>query len=341
MRILVTGGLGVIGSCFCRSALSLGHSVTVLDSCEEPRNEWNASWLSDLGVRVRKERMESADLAEALDHDLVVHAAAFTGIPSSADRPDDDWVSNVDATRRLLDVLRSASSPPPTVVLSSVKPYRLDAEIATYAGPSLVRYGWSPGVACSEDWPLDPDEPYAASKMAQSAVCVAYARTYGLPLVVFRCSNLYGPGPCHGPRHGWLTWFCISAAIGRPIVIQGDGMQSRDMLHADDVTSAVFCALGSMESVRGRLYNIGGGAPNVISVREAALELQGLAGGTPVNLAYGQGRKFEDLAFVTDHGRFTAATGWTPQVGVTHGLRSVYEWAVQNRDALAGLYEGV
>lgn len=338
MNIFVTGGLGVIGSFFCRRALELGHGVTVLDACEEPRNEWLAGQLESLGARIRRERMETADLSEVLDHNLVLHAAAFTGIPSSADRPDDDWVSNVDATRHLLNALRGSASPPVTVVLSSVKPYKIDhVPVVSETVGSAERWAWRPDVAVDENWPLDPDEPYAASKMAQSAICLAYARTYGLPLTVFRCSNLYGPGPCHGPRHGWLTWFCISAAIGRPIVVQGDGMQSRDMLHAADVADAVVAAYAHIDKVSGKLFNLGGGSPNVISVGEAAAALQAFG----AKVESGPGRRFEDRVFVTDHSRFTHLTGWRPGVGVRDGLDSVYRWAVDNCESLSRLYEGL
>src|ERR1700690_1923318 len=105
MKIFVTGGLGVIGSSFCKTLLQ-NNNIIVLDACEEPRNEWMAQELSSMGVKIRKERMETADLSEVLDCDLILHAAAFTGIPFSSQRPDDDWLSNVEATRNLLNTLR-------------------------------------------------------------------------------------------------------------------------------------------------------------------------------------------------------------------------------------------
>jgi CDP-paratose 2-epimerase len=334
MKVFVTGGLGVIGSSFCKTLLQDSNNITVLDACEEPRNEWMASELSLMGVKIRKERMETADLSEALDCDMILHAAAFTGIPFSSQRPDDDWLSNVEATRNLLNTLRLSNKRPNTVILSSVKPYDLSGHECTLEG---TRYSWGEGVAVDEKWPLDPDEPYAASKMSQSAISVAYAKTYDLPLIVFRCSNLYGAAPCHGPRHGWLTWLCISAALGVPITIQGDGFQCRDMLYADDVTSAVFAANDSMSKIKGNLFNLGGGPRNVISVAEAAAILHEMSG---VKILQGPSRKFEDLVFITNVNKFISSTSWTPGVGTVDGIKKIYTWAVQNADTLRNLYAG-
>ncbi len=155
---------------------------------------------------------------------------------------------------------------------------------------------------------------------------------------MFRCSNLYGPAPSHGPRHGWLTWFAISAAIGRPLTVQGRGYQTRDMLHADDVFSACIAAAAHPEQTSGQLYNLGGGMTNAISVQEAADVLSELGG---VPQLRGEGRRFEDPIFVTDHSKFTGVTGWRPAVDVGTGLRQVFEWARQNKADLLKLYEGV
>jgi CDP-paratose 2-epimerase len=346
VRHWVSGICGVVGSCFAREMLARGDTVIGIDACEEPRNRWLGERLIaeyPRAVTIHKERLEKASartLNEALSCDTILHAAASTGIPHSAEDPDDDWVSNVDATKYLLDALRLAKSDeirvPPTVVLSSVKPYRIDIG----AHETETRYSWTKGV--NERAPLEPDEPYAASKMAQSALAQAYARTYDLPIVTFRCSNLYGPAPCHGPRHGWLTWFCISAALGRVLEIQGNGKQTRDMLHTSDVTAAVLRAFAGLplgEPLSGEVFNLGGGHENAISVQEAAAKLMVVEPKLQLTLA--PGRKHEDPVFVTDTTKFMRATGWRPKRNVDDGLLDVFGWAVENRAALAALYAGV
>jgi len=343
MRMLVTGALGVVGSEFALGMLKAGQTVVCLDSGDDRRHAWNAMRLKKVGGSrfvLHPGRIERADwefLQEQVGAaDLVLHAAASTGIPYSGQAPLDDWRSNVDATLALLEALRKVERKPPFVALSSVKPYRTK-HLSLAEGETRWNnvYG---DLGLDEDVPLEPDEPYAASKMAQSGMVMAWARSYDLPATVLRCSNLYGSAPCHGPRHGWLTWFAISAATGRPLEIQGSGKQTRDMLHTIDVASAVMLAGENIERLAGEVFNIGGGVDNTISVMEAAYELEGLSGGR-TEWAYAPGRRHEDMFVAADHGRFTDATGWEPQIGVLDGLKMVFEWACDNADELRVVYD--
>lgn len=341
-RILVTGGLGVVGSTIARRLLAEEYMVDVLDADEAPRNDWicrSFPFRSENCIVVWRGRLEHGVVRDAYPEknelpldaiiaraDYVIHCAASTGIPHSVLHPDDDWRSNVDATRVLLDSIRRSGRTIPTVVLSSVKPYKIPSGGCT-------EYG------LTEKDVLAPDEPYAASKAAQSMLAMAYARSYNLPIVTFRCSNLYGPAPCHGPRHGWLTWFAISAAIGRPIEVQGTGEQTRDMLHADDVYAACMLALKDASRLSGRVFNLGGGFSNRISVADAASRCVSLAGGGEIRTA--PARAMDDLHVYVSTGAFLRATGWRAQVNVEEGLAGVFAWAKANADELRKLYEGV
>jgi CDP-paratose 2-epimerase len=355
MKILVTGGLGVIGSCFAENMLKEGHEVSIIDSGTAPRNHWLHKKLirscKEIEPRSLQSIASTSWFVEELEKfDLVLHAAASTGIPHSAKDPNFDWENNVDASKALCDALRKCSKPPKTVVLSSVKPYDLRG-MPTIEKETCYETANPYHGGVDESYPLDPDEPYAASKAAQSALCIAYARTYNLPLTVFRCSNLYGPAPCHGPRHGWLTWFAISAALGRPLIVQGTGKQTRDMLHADDVTSAVLAAAEHIGDCSGQLFNLGGGQINTVSVMEAAEWIKDYVdddGDSPVQIQWDRqgGRRFEDKLFVTNHSKFTDLTGWTPQRVLLDqdgdpALVDIVDWAFQNAEELRPLYEGL
>ena len=335
MKILTTGGLGVIGSYFATMMAYYGNQVTIIDSAEEQRNHFIKDKLPK-NISVRVEKLETANLNDISDYDLVLHAAAHTGIPHSIVDPNRDWTDNVDATKHLLDAIRLAKKAPNVVVLSSVKPYKTDNDCDLFGD----RYVWkNKRTGFDETTELEPDEPYAASKMAQSALCMAYARSYNLPITVFRCSNLYGPAPSHGPRHGWLTWFCLSAALDRGIEVQGNGCQVRDMLFVTDICSAVLLAHEHMPKLKGNVYNIGGGEKNSVSVKEAANIIKDILPRTTIT--YGEGRQHEDLIFITDYSRFYNATGWVPQFSVKQGIGSILDWALSNKKELQEAYFGV
>ncbi len=265
--------------------------------------------------------------------DRILHAAASTGIPYSGQAPLDDWSRNVGGTIEVLEAVRA--NPRPLVVLSSVKPYGLTKLVAMERGDHFALSGY----AVDEAFPLEPDEIYAASKAAQSLVCQAYARTYDLPIVVFRCSNLYGPAAPHGPRHGWVTWLCIQAALGWTIEIQGTGKQTRDMLFASDVESAALLAFAALEAGdvdRGRIFNLGGGSSALISPLQLVEMLRAM--GAKFDTRQAPGRKNEDMLFCTDSSAVQRDLGWERKVPVHEGVARVYEWAVANRDALGEVY---
>ncbi len=328
MKYLITGGLGVIGSLISQRLLEQGHTVNIIDDGTDPRHDFNAPE-TDVILNNRVEELAPNILAELVEQsDRVLHAAASTGIPYSTTEPLDDWRRNVDGTLALLEALRRY--PRPTVVLSSVKPYGLGA-LNSMERPTRFELS---GNGVGESYPLLPEEPYGASKAAQSLLAHAYARSYALPLTVFRCSNLYGPAACHGARHGWLTYFCIQAAIGQTIAIQGKGNQTRDMLFWTDVLAAAEASWNAGGS--GLILNLGGGRYNTTSPLEAVATLRSL--GASVETRSGPGRVHEDELFVTDTAAAGYALDWKPLVNVEDGIARVYEWACANRKKLARVY---
>jgi CDP-paratose 2-epimerase len=335
-RYLVTGGLGVIGSCMARRLIEAGHEVEIIDGGVSDRHRWTRERLIGFHpvianptvygrIRYRPFNTSEDDcrgyLFDAVSEcDAVIHAGASTGIPYSVTDPVGDWRENVEGTRYLLDALRNA--PRPTVVLSSIKPYRVEP---------------LPPNGLDESAVLEPDEPYAASKAAQSMLCMAYAKSYGLPVVTMRCSNLVGAGAPHGRRHGWATWFAISAAIGKRITVQGSGNQSRDLLYSDDILSACLLGLENADRLKGEVFNLGGGVNNQVTVRGVADFLKGLC--KDVEIVSGPARAMDDEKVFVDTSKLRQATGWEPKVGALDAVRRVLAWAQENRGALAKIYE--
>src|ERR1700722_19633654 len=155
MKILITGGLGVIGSYFA-NLMASDHQITIIDSAEEQRNIFIKDRLPK-NIDIRIEKLETANLNDIGNYDLVLHAAAHTGIPHSIVDPNRDWVDNVDATKHLLDAIRIAKKAPNVIALSSVKPYKTDHDCQIEGD----RYVWrKKKIGLDETTELEPDEPY-------------------------------------------------------------------------------------------------------------------------------------------------------------------------------------
>jgi CDP-paratose 2-epimerase len=181
----------------------------------------------------------------------------------------------------------------------------------------------------SERRPLDFHSPYGCSKGAADQYVIDYARTFGLPAVVFRMSCIYGPHQFGNEDQGWVAHFLIRALKDQPITLYGDGMQVRDILFVEDLVDAFLLAQAHMPSIGGRAFNIGGGASNTISLLEL-LDLIGELNGVRPDVRSGAWRPGDQRYYVSDTRAFQEATGWTQKVDVRNGVRRLYEWLAGN-----------
>jgi CDP-paratose 2-epimerase len=126
------------------------------------------------------------------------------------------------------------------------------------------------GVICGVDETrnLDFHSPYGCSKGAADQYCRDYFRIYGLKTIVLRQSCIYGYRQFGIEDQGWVAWFCIAYALGKPITIYGDGKQIRDVLFIDDLVKAFELAFKNRRKAAGQIFNIGGGPHNTMSLHE-------------------------------------------------------------------------
>lgn len=249
MKILVTGGAGFIGSNLCRELLARPEveGVTVLD-------DFSTGFLSNiesLPVEVINDTILRRDVVEELvnRNDSVVHLAAQASVPLSIKDPLSSHEVNVNGTIGILEACRRFQKP------------------FIFASSSAV-YGQTQKLPIREEDAAAPASPYAADKLAAESYVLAYGSTYRLPVVAFRFFNVYGPlqSPDH-PYAAVIPSFIDAVLAGRPLVIYGDGSQSRD-----------FTYVGSLVSV----------------LADAAV--QGVTSPLPVNLAFGTRTTIVDLA---------------------------------------------
>jgi CDP-paratose 2-epimerase len=342
-RVLVTGGAGFVGTNLVSRLVDDGEEVVVLDSLARAGVERNLQWLKAThGERVRFERGDVRDRSAVRRSmrgvDAVFHLAAQVAVTTSLDDPVEDLRVNVDGTVNVLEEARRLDEAPFVLFTSTNKVYgalpdlelRRTGDRWTPADPGVSAHG------LSETRPLDFCTPYGCSKGAADQYVLDYAKSYGLPSVVFRMSCIYGPHQHGNEDQGWVAHFAIRALDDDPITLYGDGAQVRDLLFVDDLVEAMTLARASAGALAGTPFNMGGGADNAVSLIDVLEELEELNRRTP-EVHFAEERTGDQRYYVADTRRFRAATGWRPRVQVSDGIERLNRWLADQRVAVRSL----
>lgn len=331
-HLLVTGGAGFLGVNLADRLAGEGHRVLTLDNFSRLHVEENWEWLrARHGARVELVRGDIRDApqveAAVGKAAAVFHLAAQVAVTTSLQDPVEDFEINARGTLNLLEAVRKSGRPIPFLYASTNKVYgRLTADGETArrgerhepVDPSLEH-------GADESRPLDFHSPYGCSKGVADQYVRDYARVFGLPTVVFRMSCLYGPRQFGTEDQGWVAHFLISAITGRPITIYGDGYQVRDVLYVEDAVDAYVRAWHNMAAVSGRIFNLGGGPDNSLSLRELLGHIGQLRGDVP-EIVHGDWRPGDQPWYISDIRALKHALEWEPRLPVAEGLARLHEW---------------
>jgi CDP-paratose 2-epimerase len=335
--VLITGGAGFIGTNLADRLLSAGRSVLIYDDLSRPGVERNVAWLREQhGERLRVEIADIRNrqtLRSAVRHaEQVFHFAAQVAVTTSLDDPLADFEVNVGGTLNLLEEIRVLESPPPLLFTSTNKVYGSLADLPLEQNglryqplDTTLRSG------VSEERRLDFHSPYGCSKGAADQYVLDYARTFGLPAVVFRMSCIYGLHQMGTEDQGWVAHFLIRALTGKPLILYGDGRQVRDLLFADDLVDAFLLAHANIHTLSGEAFNIGGGLGNTISLLELLDLIEALHGARP-EVRLETWRCADQRYYVSDTRKFKAATGWSPKINARQGIEKLYHWLIEARN---------
>lgn len=342
MKILITGGAGFTGINFARHYLESGHDVVVLDNLSRRGGLENLRWLRDaaddptrLEVLVEDVRLPGRAVEAAVESsDLLLHFAAQVAVTTSVTDPAHDFDVNALGTFRMLELVRRSRGKRPAFFYSSTnKVYGGMEDVETVEGEHRHGYADLPN-GVPESRPLDFHSPYGCSKGAADQYVRDYARIFGLRTVVFRQSCIYGYRQFGIEDQGWVAWFVIAAELGRPLTIFGDGKQVRDVLFIDDLIGAYDAAWRSIDTTSGRVYNLGGGPENAISLLDLLGRLAEIRG-EEVPVRYDDWRPGDQPVYVSDIAKARAEFDWEPAVGWRDGVGRLVEWVRENRDLIA------
>jgi nucleoside-diphosphate-sugar epimerase len=312
--VLVTGGAGFIGHHLVRTFLAQGREVRVLDDLSTGQVERLEPFLfpsapAPARFDFRQGSVTDLELCRELCEGVGVlfHEAAIPSVQRSVNFPMASHHANATGTLTLLEAARQAG----------VRRF-------VYAGSSSA-YGNTPELPKQEGMSSRPLSPYAVSKLAGEHYCQAYAHIHGMETVVLRYFNVFGPGQDPASDYAAvIPRFVTLALAGEGPVIHGDGEQTRDFTHIDNVIRAnVLAATAPAERVSGRVFNVGCGER--ISIRLLWDEIRTLTGcrAEARHVEARPGDVRDSLASLT---AIREAMGFTPEVGLREGLERTVEW---------------
>jgi CDP-paratose 2-epimerase len=340
MRVLVTGGCGLIGFNAAKYYAEQGHEVDVMDNLErsdllghrvsEERRTFNALALKRQGVNVfHYDVSVRRDWMQFDGHDLILHYAGQCGVPTSIADPRRDWEVNAVGTFNALEYAREHDATLCFASTNKVYPihdaFVFDEEDDRW---HMQKAKWDKyGIGLDAAQEVGSRTPYGAGKYAADIYCQEYAHTYGVKTGVFRMSCIYGPNQFGFAEQGWATWFIIAALKGLPLTIFGDGKQVRDMLHVEDCVKA-YDAFHQSDLKHG-VFNLGGGPENTLSLIECIRMLED-AFEVKLDISYDDWRPSDQKCYISDIGKAELYLGWKPTISPKEGLLATSEWVKDN-----------
>jgi UDP-glucose 4-epimerase len=306
-KVLITGGLGFIGSNLARVLVALDADVLLVDSLIDDYggNFFNIDGIADrLHVNVADVRQQTTMNYLVRDRAVIFNLAGQVSHIDSMRDPYTDLEINC---RSQLTVLEACRKHNPGVKV-------------VFAGTRQV-YGRPDSLPVDESQLVRPTDINGINKAAGEYYHIVYNNVFGIRACSLRLTNVYGPRQLikHN-RQGFIGWFIRLAIEDRPIQIYGDGSQLRDFVHVDDAADA-FLRAGADDRCNGEVFNVGGDA--AVSHRELTTLLVKTAGGGRVEyVEWPADKKAIDIgSFYADSTKFKRATGWAPRVSLADGLR--------------------
>ncbi len=316
-RVLITGGLGFIGSNLAHRCLELGARVTIYD-CLDPRSGGNLYNIEDIRQDVELVLGDIRDFeclsAHVAGQEVVFHCAAYTSHPNSMREPFTDVDVNCKGTLILLEALRRFNP-----------------------GARLVYLGTSTQVGRMYYRPIDelhvefPVDIYSANKLAGEKYCLIYARAYGLPVTVVRLANVFGPrSNIKSPDLGFINYFIGLGLQGKEIPVFGEGRQLRNITYVEDCVEALVLAALSEQTVGEVFFAV---SDQHYAVAEVAREVARVIGGRVKFVPWPEDRKAIEVgdALISNQ-KFRRVVPWTARYDLTSGLIRTRDYYIKCLD---------
>ncbi|MCG7849200.1 MAG: dTDP-glucose 4,6-dehydratase [ANME-2 cluster archaeon] len=309
MKILVTGGAGFIGSNYIRMMFNRypDMEITNLDKLTYAGNPENLRGISNPGYTFIKGDICDPDTVKrAMEGaDAVVHFAAESHVDRSIEDSSVFVTTNLVGTNTLLNCA-------------------LGSDISRFIHISTDEvYGSIDVGSFTEEDPLEPSSPYSSSKAGSDLLALSYKTTYGLPVVVTRCTNNFGP---YQYPEKLISLFITNLIEGKQVPVYGTGLNVRDWIYVEDHCSGIDFVFNHGQN--GEIYNIGGG--NELTNMDITHRILEMMGRDESMIRYVEDRKGHDMRYSLDYGKLKRM-GWKPEYDFDDALRNTVSWYMENK----------
>jgi len=344
MKILITGGIGFIGCNTALKAMEQGHEVYAFDNLSRTGVEFNLAELSKhkLFHLIRGDVRDVSDLDRIPEVDSIIHLAANPGIPWSIKWPRYDFEVNTLGTLNVLEFARERGKLP-TIYASSNKVFS-EAVNEIPMKEESIRYRWiseeyKNGIP--ESFPVDsqgryPHSCYGISKFTADLYAQEYYHIYRVPTVVNRQSCIAGKWQQGCQDQGWVAWFCFVKMFNATLNIFGNGKQVRELLNVEDFADLYLVQLQSIDTHKGKVYNVGGGPKFSRSLREVMDYLVQLEG-NPFKIVYQNWRPADHKIYISDISKISKY--WKPKISPEETVKQIWDWAVKHRSEIWKIFK--
>ncbi len=331
-KILITGGAGFIGSNSALHFAKNGWKIYLIDNLSRKGAKDNLSNLKkNIKLTFYKVNVSNfsstSNIIKKIKPNLLIHCAGQVAVTKSVLDPRTDFNSNVLGTINILESIRLFSKKTRLINTSTNKVYGNISKTKIIQGKKRYRYLYKIK-NIDENQPLNFLSPYGCSKGSADQYVRDYSRIYGLDTVVLRMSCIYGNMQFGIEDHGWVTWITILSYFGKKIKIFGDGKQVRDVLFINDLVKLFFRLSKSKKNVN-KIYNVGGGIKNSLSIIEL-IEILEKKLNKKNKYEKFHWRSGDQKIYISNISKIKREYNWSPKIRISEGLNKVIRWIREN-----------
>jgi CDP-paratose 2-epimerase len=331
-KILITGGAGFIGSNTAFFFSQKGWDIYLIDNLSRKGSKNNLLNLKKK-IKLKFYKVDvsnfekTSQILKSIKPNLIIHCAGQVTVTKSVIDPRKDFNSNALGTFNLLESIRLFSIKTKFINISTNKVYGDVSDKKISENNKRYRFlGKLKNI--NESYPLDLYSPYGCSKGIADQYTRDYSRIYNLDTIVLRLSCIYGTMQYGIEDHGWIVWLTIKSHFGKKIKIFGNGKQVRDALFIDDLVN-LFFKLSKSKKNMNKIYNIGGGSANSVSILEL-IDILNKKMNKKNKFKKFEWRQGDQKIYISDISKIKKEYNWYPKINLSTGLDKIIEWINKN-----------